>query len=134
MAAVEHPQLHLLPGQHVVGHLHACRLPGGAPGDKVVFDYPLNEGFAADGAGIFHPQHGGDFRQRFGGGGGNNAIHHGAREANVVGDPARQRRTAFFRHAEDGIFHHVAVIGNVITGEHGKGRQAAFPAAGQRFH
>jgi hypothetical protein len=37
----------------------------------------LAGGFAADGAGIFPPQHGGDFRQRFGGGGGNNAIHHG---------------------------------------------------------
>ena len=134
VAAVEHPQLHLLPGQHVVGHLHAGCLPGRSSGDEVVFDHPLNEGFAADGAGIVDPQHGGDFRQRLGGGRRNNAIHHGAREADIIGDPVRQRRAAFFRHTEDGIFHHVAVVGNVIAGEHGKGRQAPVPAAGQRFH
>ncbi len=134
VAAVEHPQLHLLPGQHVIGHLHARRLPGGSPGDKVIFDHPLNEGFATDGAGIVDPQHGGDFRQRLRCGRGNNAIHHGAREADVVGDPVRQRRAAFFRHAEDGIFYHVTVVGDIIAGEHGKGRKASFPAAGQRFN
>jgi hypothetical protein len=51
----------------------------------------------------------------------------------VFGDPLRQRG-AFFRHAQHGIFHHVAVIGNIIAGEHGKRRQAAFAAAGQRFN
>jgi len=47
---------------------------------------------------------------------------------------AIQRRAAFFRHAEDGIFYHVTVVGDIIAGEHGKGRKASFPAAGQRFN
>ncbi|KEP73582.1 hypothetical protein HR12_05330 [Microbacterium sp. SUBG005] len=36
--------------------------------------------------------------------------------------------------AENGIFHHVAVVGNIVAGEHGKRRQAPLAAAMKRFN
>ncbi len=37
------------------------------------------------------------------------------------------------RHAEHRIFHHVAVVRDIVTGKHGKRRQAALAAAIERF-
>lgn len=63
VAAVQHPKLHLLPGQDILNHLYACNLPLRTSGDKVIFHYPLNERFTADGAGIFNAKFPGDFRE-----------------------------------------------------------------------
>ena len=45
-----------------------------------------------------------------------------------------QRGRAFLRHAEHGVFHHVAVIGDIVAGEHCEGRQAALATAMESFN
>ncbi len=130
VAAVEHPQLHLLPGQHVIGHLHARRLPGGSPGDKVIFDHPLNEGFATDGAGIVDPSTAAISASDSG-------VAAGTMRSTMVPGKltlsAIQSASAGLRFSampRTAFFYHVTVVGDIIAGEHGKGRKASFPAAG----
>ena len=48
-------------------------------------------------------------------------------------DPCGQLCGTLSGHAENGIFHHVAVVGNIVAGEHGKRRQATLAAAMKRF-
>ncbi len=120
-------------GQHVIGHLHARRLPGGSPGDKVIFDHPLNEGFATDGAGIVDPSTAAISASDSG-------VAAGTMRSTMV--PGKLTLSAI-QSASAGLrfppcrgwhFYHVTVVGDIIAGEHGKGRKASFPAAGQRFN
>ena len=134
MAAVEHPQLHLFPRQHIIGHLGAGDFPRRAARHEVILNDPLNKWLTADGARVFYAERGADFSQRFIGSGRHDTVNHGAGKTDVFSNPLRQFGGALFRHAQNRIFHHVTVIRNIIAGEYRKRRQAAFAAARQGFN
>ncbi len=133
MAAVEHAQLHLLPRQDVLHHLYSGYFPLRAASDKVVLDHPLDKGLAADGARILDTHLTGDFCKRVVCGSGHDPVHHGAREADVSGDPLRQLRRTLVGHAQHRVFHHMAVIGNIIAGKDAERRKTPLATAMQRF-
>ncbi|MNC54069.1 hypothetical protein D3C75_1035300 [compost metagenome] len=88
MAAVEHPQFHLLERQNIVHQLHTGILPAWAASNKIIFHHPLNEGFTGDSAFITHATQGcSNFIQRFWRSGRNDAIDHGAGEGDMLSDP-----------------------------------------------
>ncbi|MNN20333.1 hypothetical protein D3C81_1336090 [compost metagenome] len=134
MTAVQHTQLHLFKRQYVIYQLRTGQFPGRTACDKIIFHHPLDKGLAGDGAFItYAAQCGSHFIERFRGGGWNNAVDHSTGETDLLGNPICQGTVTRLRQADDGVAQYMAVFGNIIAREQGKGGQTAFQAQAQGF-
>ena len=133
VAAVEHPQLHHFKRHDVFNKLRADFIPRRAAADEAIFNHPLAERFAGDGARIVDPKLVGNLLQRFRRRRGYDAVNHGAREGGMGFNPCRQQRVARLGQAKHRHFRHVAILADVIAGHHRKGLKPLLTAQAQRF-
>ena len=124
MGAVQHPQLHVLEGGHVVDHL---RPGGGEVGPvavhEIVLHRPLAEGFVHDGGGVVPARQAFDHRDVGVGRGGGYPVDHGGGKAPLRRDPLRQRGVDPAGKVQHYPAHQRAVVRKVVAGQHRERRQ-----------
>ncbi len=122
MGTIETAQFHVLPGLDFVGEHGATHRPVGAAHGEIVFDHPLHKVLGHHRPGVLEANLRGDAGSVSIGGGGRDAIHHGAWERHLVVDPVAQFSIDGVRKSHHCRFGALAVAGQVVTTEDGKGR------------
>ncbi|MDT4875020.1 hypothetical protein FQZ97_1103600 [compost metagenome] len=102
-------------------------LPGGAPGNEIVFDHPLAEWLGDHRPGIAEAGQSGDIAAVLIGSGRHDAVDHGRGEGDVVSDPCREIGIQLRRIFDHDARGDPAIARQVIAAEHGETRKPRIP-------
>jgi hypothetical protein len=130
MRAVQAAPLHDLERMHVVDQRGTDGLPGRPSAGEVVLDHPLAERLGHHRPGIHGAVGGGHLLAVLLAGRRRDAVHHGAREGDRLGDEAAEIGVAQASETGDDAPRRGAVLREIVADQHGEGRDGRLaPAA-----
>ena len=134
MRAIQQAQFHRLERGDIGGEFHPRNLPFRAAKGKVILDHPLEKRLGQHRPGIGQAKLGCNHGAVGIGCGRNNPVHHAGRTGDIVPDKPTQTGVAAFSELDQQAVGQLAIGGQVVTGQHSKGRNPRRPPQRQRLH